>query len=35
MVLFQNIEIKNFFKDEFLTIVFGNYDKVDRLRDAL
>ena len=29
------MEIMNFFKDEFLTIVFGNYDKVDRLRDAL
>lgn len=30
-----NMEIMNFSKDEFLTIVFGNYDKVDKLRDAL
>ena len=35
LVRIPNIEITNFFKDEFLTIVFGNYDKVDRLRDAL
>ena len=35
LVRIPNIEIMNFFKDEFLTIVFGNYDKVDRLRDAL
>ncbi len=35
LVRIPNIEITNFFKDEFLTIVFGNYDKVDKLRDAL
>ena len=35
LVRIPNMEIMNFFKDEFLTIVFGNYDKVDRLRDAL
>ena len=35
LVRIPNMEITNFFKDEFLTIVFGNYDKVDRLRDAL
>ena len=35
LVRIPNMEITNFFKDEFLTIVFGNYDKVDKLRDAL
>ncbi|WP_291256250.1 AAA family ATPase [Fusobacterium sp.] len=35
LVRIPNMEIMNFFKDEFLTIVFGNYDKVDKLRDAL
>ena len=35
LVRIPNMEIMNFFKDEFLTIIFGNYDTVDRLRDAL
>ena len=35
LVRIPNMEIMNFFKDEFLNIVFGNYDIVDKLRDAL
>lgn len=35
LVRIPNMEIMNFFKDEFLNIIFGNYDTVDRLRDAL
>lgn len=35
LVRIPNVEIMNFFKDEFLTLVFGNYDTVDGLRDAL
>lgn len=33
LVRIPNMEIMNFFKDEFLTIVCGNYDKEDKLRD--
>ena len=35
LVRIPNVEIMNFFKDEFLTIVFGEYRVVDELRDAL
>ena len=34
-VRIPNMEIMKFFKDEFLTIVFGEYRVVDELRDAL
>lgn len=34
-VRIPNMEIMRFFKDEFLTIVFGEYRVVDELRDAL
>jgi hypothetical protein len=34
-VRIPNIEITKFFKDEFLTIIFGEYRVVDELRDAL
>ena len=34
-VRIPNIEITKFFKDEFLTIIFGEYRIVDELRDAL
>ena len=35
LVRIPNMEIMKFFKDEFLTIVFGEYRVVDELRDAL
>ena len=35
IVRIPNIEIMNFFKDEFLTLIFGEYRVVDELRDAL
>ena len=35
LVRIPNMEIMKFFKDEFLTIVFGEYRIVDELRDAL
>lgn len=35
IVRIPNIEIMNFFKDEFLTLIFGEYRAVDELRDAL
>ena len=35
LVRIPNMEIMRFFKDEFLTIVFGEYRVVDELRDAL
>ncbi|WP_300619548.1 AAA family ATPase [uncultured Fusobacterium sp.] len=34
-VRIPNMEIMKFFKDEFLTIIFGEYRVVDELRDAL
>ena len=35
LVGIPNMEIMNFFKDEFLTLIFGEYRAVDELRDAL
>lgn len=35
LVRIPNMEITNFFKDEFLSIIFGEYRVVDELRDAL
>jgi len=35
LVRIPNMEIMKFFKDEFLTIIFGEYRVVDELRDAL
>lgn len=35
IVRIPNMEIMNFFKEEFLTLIFGEYRAVDELRDAL